>query len=154
MIKSFLLSLIFLFIASCTLLPMDEENTMPSTEISLETTPAQVTQGTEKDVNAFNRKIKNAYTNKETWVKHAPEVVLHYAGRDLAAGLTTFEFKSQPERFDYAEVELIQDGLLDDAIKTHKTLIVMKKLPQGYWQLQSAKVFTECYRNNENHRCL
>ncbi len=154
MIKSFLLSFIFLFIASCSFLPLEEENIPPGTKMTLETTPAQSAKAIEQDVNAFNRRVINAYKKKETWVTHAPEVVFNYVGRDLSASLTTLEFKSQPERFDYAEVELIQDGILDDSIKSHKTLIVMKKLSQGYWQLLSAKVFTECYRNSENNRCL
>lgn len=145
---------LFLFIASCSMLPKDDDMTTSASEINLETTKVQPSEGESKDVSTFNQKIISAFNKKESWATHAPEVVFQYLGRDLSASFTTIEFKSQPEKFDYSEVDLIKDGLLDDAVKSERTVITMKKLPKGYWQLLSAKSFVECYRNKEEGRCL
>lgn len=154
MAKLFLLTLSFLFIASCSLIPSEDENTNNSLELMDETTKIPQEVGETQDVGLFNRKIINAHNKKESWPKHAPEVLFQSLGRDLSASFTTLELKSQPEKFDYAEVELSQDGLLDDAIKSTKTVVTMKKVPQGYWQFISIKTFTECYRKKEAGRCL
>ena len=154
MIKLFLLTLTFLFIASCSALPLDDENSFPNSPLETETTKIPQEKGESKDITPFNQKIINSFKKKETWPLHAPEVIFQTLGRDLNASFTTLEMKSQPELFDYVEGELVQDGTLDDAVKSVKTVFILKKNAKGHWLFVSLKVFTECYRSKEAGRCL
>lgn len=151
--RSFLLIFSIFFIASCSMLCRDEEIALTTNNINLETTKIPPSIGKDRDVRTFNQKIITAFNKKESWALHAPEVIFQYLGRDISANFTTVEFKSQPEQFDYIEVDLIKDGLLNDMIKSERTTLTMKKLSRGYWQLVSATVFTECFDNKDEKLC-
>lgn len=111
----------------------------------------------ETDATEFTKKLEKATAAGEKWTKNPESIILEYVGPfvskdgEKAAANRSIRIFTKGEGVPKVlNVQLIDDGLFDDSIKTQRTRLALSRSDDGKWKLRKAFKSQEKWPKIEN----
>ncbi len=100
------------------------------------------------DINQINRTIDQAARRGNAWVKSPMQILIRLTGDFSEMKNRTIELTSPTgEAGSEIMVTVINDGLLDDSVRSEKYMYKLEKTSSGVWKVTSAQKSWRCQQN-------
>ncbi|RLA09884.1 MAG: hypothetical protein DRQ60_03175 [Gammaproteobacteria bacterium] len=99
------------------------------------------------DVKELNEQVAAGVVAKEAWPRSPLQLVLHLFGGDVEVqSLSLKEMKNRSEGADATKIVWIRGGFLDDSVSGDWHEVDLRRLADGSWRINSARIAYRCRR--------